>query len=160
MLARLPEIIKQDTIVNLSPANAVWLVMISLTLSLCFVFASVLKTRYLTCAFNRYSPGRSSLWVFFVASDVLFTFITFVVALAAAPQLFYTYYRLIIPGLPFQWVFADVDFKRALDVLAINQAEVLSKLSMGLLLSTLLVTICWSWVLLNPLYKNWADDRT
>ncbi|MEL6997575.1 MAG: hypothetical protein AAFP68_04875 [Pseudomonadota bacterium] len=57
----------------------------------------------------------------------------FTAFLALSPQVYYTYYRVIIPGLPLQWVVAWPDPLEALRLLAFADRPTLSAHGRGIL---------------------------
>jgi hypothetical protein len=70
------------------------------------------------------------------------------------PQFFYLFYRVIIPGLPLQWVVKPLGIGQLWQLVHIDQLTILSDLSAGLLLNTLLTALIWSWVLVSPVIKS------
>lgn len=77
----------QDSFFDLSLWERVGLVCISITLAVLFILAARVFLRRLP-VWARIAGALTFLWVFVWVS----------------PQIYYTYYRMIIPDLPLQWV--------------------------------------------------------
>ena len=60
-----------------------------------------------------------------------------------SPQLFYTYYRVIIPGLPLQWVIPWPDVLEPLTLLTFSAGDSLSAHGRGVLGWSMLVMALW-----------------
>ncbi len=73
------------------------------------------------------------------------------------PQFFYLFYRVIIPGLPLQWVVKLFGIGQLWRLVNLDQLTILSDLSAGLLLITLLTALIWSWVLVSPVFTSRYD---
>jgi hypothetical protein len=108
---------QQDSFFDLSPWGQVGLACISLTL---FGLMVVLSRRLLS---------RAPMW-----ARVLGALVLFYVFVWVSPQLYYMYYRMVIPDLPLQWVIWPPDAPtKALRMLAFQWRENLSAHGQGLL---------------------------
>ena len=146
---RLPDIIKHDTILTLSVFHAWLLFLLAFCVTLFCAWVSVLKTCYLQqCCVTMHSNSGEG-WFFAAGAlgDFLLTIAAYWLALTLVPQFFYLFYRMIIPGLPLQWVVKPLEVGLLWRLLQIEQLTILSDLSAGLLLSTLLTALIWSWLL-------------
>lgn len=89
----------------------------------------------------------SALWMRMVLAMAMFVAFNWL-----SPQIYYTYYRMIIPGLPLQWVIATLpDFTETVTLLVFRAGDNLSAHGRGLL--------GWAMVVAAILPKRQFRDR-
>ncbi len=91
-----------DTIHHLSTAGSIGLIMITLSLSLGFIYGCHLKTRFLQRCIAR--TARTTRVFAALAIDIVTTVIVFWLCLTLVPALHYLYYQQLFDNLPNQWV--------------------------------------------------------
>ncbi len=146
LLDQLPGLFRNDTLHHLDKTSALLLVALTTAACAALVLVNIVKTRYL----------QSTPWVLSsalrrtitAAADLCTTIALVWGALSLAPQMFYQYYRTIIPGLPSQWVTSWITPGELLTLLQLQQATTLASLATGVLLLTLLVSFFLCWVAL------------
>lgn len=123
---------QQDSFFDLTPWGQVGLACISLTLFVLMVF---LTSRLL---------WRAPFWAQVLGASILFYVFVWV-----SPQVYYTYYRMVIPDLPLQWViWPPPEPTKALKMLAFQWRDNLSAHGQGLL--------GWGMLVASPLKKWWT----
>lgn len=138
LFAPLPE----DSFLTLSTGGRSALVLVAVLAGLALVLLSVRKTRALRQAFMRRATLAPA------ALDLVATVLLGLGALALAPQLFYTYYRRLIPDLPAQRVIEGLPSAGRLRDLARPLANgSLAEHAAALALWTLLIACLLGWML-------------
>ena len=151
---RLPGIIEQDTILTLSVFHGWLLFILAFGVTLCFAWGSMFKTCYLQRHCLRADNSSGKHWFLTALVDLLLTIAGCWLAMTLVPQFFYLFYRVIIPALPLQWVVESFGIGRLWQLVHIDKLTILSDLSAGLLLNTLLTALIWSWVLVSPVITS------
>jgi len=129
-----------DSLFTLEPLEIAGLVAISAAISLAGFVLAVEKSVWLS---RRTPPGLVPR-LCTAAADIVVTAILFTVCYSLLPQLFYQFYRLIIPGLPNQWVVrAWIDLPRLWSALSMASSGRLAELAAGLVFWTLVLTTLW-----------------
>jgi len=95
-----------------------------------------------------------------LAADLLASAALMAGAVGLSPQIYYSYYRLVLPDLPAQWVLSGW---AALETL-LRQARLLPDASLadhlvGLTFWSLLVTTCWVFVFAHPQVRQRVSSR-
>lgn len=151
---RLLTIVKNDTILTLSALNGSLLFVLAVGVTLCAAWGAMLKTRYLQRCYLDVNSRVGLFWLLATVGDLLLSVVAFWLSLTLAPQLFYLFYRVIIPGLPLQWVVQPMGIGEIWPLLQLHRLTILSDLGAGLLLSTVLIAVVWSWILVSPLFTS------
>lgn len=115
-----------DSFFTLSTGGQTGLAVISVVLSI----AMLLLTRYLMR--GRPPIARIAIWA------VLFFLFVWL-----SPQVYYAYYRMIIPGLPLQWVIHWPDVLEPVALLTFTAGDTLSAHGRGILGWAMLVSASW-----------------
>lgn len=92
-----------DSLFTLAPAQIAGVLVISLVLILAFFW---LATALLVPVFSRFGGSPAGRLILVPLALALVWFL-FALAHTASPQIYYTYYRAILDGLPAQWVIKD-----------------------------------------------------
>ena len=85
----------------------------------------------------RLAAGRRPIWRVVIWGLLFFLFVWL------SPQLYYTYYRMIIPGLPLQWVIPWPDLMEPVALLTFTAGESLSAHGRGILGWAMLAMANW-----------------
>lgn len=132
--------LQSDSLFTLEPWEAAAVTAISTVLCLAGILLSVAKT-LLVC---RRTPPHPVPRAIIAIADILVTASLFAVFYSVAPQLYYEYYRIIIPGLPDQWVVQSrFDPSRLITALSLPSTGRLAELAAGLVFWTVLIVSLW-----------------
>ena len=115
-----------DSFFTLSTAGQAGLAALSLILSV----AILVLTR-------RLAGGRPLIWRIAIWALLFFLFVWL------SPQVYYTYYRMIIPDLPLQWVIRWPDVPETLALMAFMAGDSLSAHGKGVLGWAMLAAAVW-----------------
>ncbi len=151
LLAELSPMIARDTILTLSPVNRTLLVVLTCVASVALALFCAGKTRYLqnTIASNGSFKASSPSAFRFSLTAALDTGLTLIVlwaAMSLAPQVFYTLYQWVIPGLPLQWVVSPVSLTQVVSLVNLDATDSLSTLSAGFLILVITLATVLSWL--------------
>jgi hypothetical protein len=143
---QLPIILARDTLWQLSPVPRVILV----TLSTCAVVATALcclvKSIWIERNFYDRDSFRPARWIGSFVLDLSTTFVLLWGAIGLAPQLFYTLYVIVIPGLPRQWVAKRVDWVTLSEFLLLTPADSMATLLIGVMMLSIPVACIIFWL--------------
>lgn len=109
------------------------------TIALIVFFAILTAKTRLILKLKRQATGTA--WALI---DVALGLLLFAVAFSALPQVFYTFYRLIIPGLPQQWIIKGlIDVDRLKVVAQLNETGALADHAAGIALWAMIPFTLW-----------------
>ncbi len=112
-----------DSFYTLDPAARAGLIVLSAALVLALWWTAAAKSVLL----HRLAGARSIPAALAALADVLASLVLLALAVGLAPQLYYAYYRIVIPGLPAQWVVREwFDWQTLLRVAALSPDASLS----------------------------------
>lgn len=136
-----------DSFFTLTPWPRAGLAVLSAALILALFWVSAIKS----AAFYRAGAKLGMPPLSVLAADLLASVALVTGAVGLSPQIYYSYYRLVLPGLPSQWVLSGW---AALETL-LRQARLLPDASLadhlvGLTFWSLLVMACWVFVFAHP----------
>jgi len=142
----LPTALANDTIWHLSPIARVILV----ALSTCAILATALCCLVKSINFERIIYNRRSFhpcrWLVATFIDLTTTLALLWGAVSLAPQLFYTLYVVVIPGLPVQWVVKPIDWMTFSEFLVLEPSDPMSSLLIGIMMLSILVASIIFWL--------------
>jgi hypothetical protein len=93
----------RDSLLTLPPVPRGGLILLTVGLVFALFWISAAKT----AAMHRAARRLAVTPLLVLAADLFATLVLFAAARVASPQIYYSYYRLVIPGLPSQWVRAE-----------------------------------------------------
>ena len=144
--SQLPTILARDTIWQLSPGARVILVALSTCAVVATALCCLVKSIWIERSFHERGPFRPARWVGVFFLDLSTTFVLLWGAISLAPQLFYTLYVVVIPGLPRQWVAKPVDWATLSEILFLTPTDSMAMLLIGVMMLSILVASIVFWL--------------
>jgi hypothetical protein len=142
----LPIILARDTLWHLSPSARVMLVALSTCAVLATALCCLVKSIWFEQRFCDRSTFRPLRWIGAYVLDLTTTLVLLWGAITVAPQLFYTLYVSVIPGLPRQWVAKPIDVVTLTEFLRLTPADSMATLLVGVMMLSILVASIFLWL--------------
>jgi hypothetical protein len=145
-----------DSFYTLTPWPRAGLALLSVTLIIALFWASAAKSAVLYRAGGKLRVPA----LLMLAADLVASVTLMAGAIWFSPQIYYSYYRLVLPGLPSQWVLSGWASIETL----LSQARMLPDASLadhmvGLTFWSLLVMTCWLFVFTHSQVRQRVSSR-